>query len=86
MAYEFREMGADKVLEEINFNKQAKYADVYQKILNLRNGDGFCIDLDTAREAINMRNTISTQLKRKRCREKYVVSNRGNKFYCGRVK
>lgn len=86
MAYDFKAMRTDEILKKINFQRKAKYTDVYEKILTLKAGEGFEIDLELQRDAVNMRNTISSQLKKKGLGDKYIASNRGSKFYCGRIK
>ena len=86
MAYDFKAMRTDEILKKINFQRRVRYADVYEKILTLRAGEGFEIDLESQKDAVNMRNTISGQLKKKGLGDKYIASNRGSKFYCGRIK
>lgn len=83
MAWEIKDID----LSEIELSKRTgRYSEIYEKIFSLKVGKAFEIKTDTAREAANIRNTVSSVLKKKGLSDKYIASNRGNLFVCGRTK
>lgn len=84
MAWRFREIDVSDI--KLEARPRTKYKDLYDRILSLRIGKGFEIETDSAKEAENIRSAVSTMLKRKGLSDKYIASNRLNKFYCGRTK
>lgn len=65
---------------------RSRYKNLYQKIMDLKVGKGFEIETESAKEAGNIRNSVSHFLKQAGMSDKYIASNRLNKFYCGRIK
>ena len=84
MAWRFREIDVSDI--KLEARPRTKYKDLYDRVLSLRIGKGFEIETDSKKEAENIRNAVSSMLKRKGLSDKYIASNRLNKFYCGRTK
>ena len=84
MAWELREIDVSDI--KLEARPRTKYKELYDRVLALRIGKGFEIETDSKKEAENIRNAVSSMLKRKGLSDKYIASNRLNKFYCGRTK
>lgn len=84
MAWEFREIDVSDI--KLEARPRTKYKELYDRVLALRIGKGFEVETDSKKEAENIRNAVSSMLKRKGLSDKYIASNRLNKFYCGRTK
>lgn len=72
--------------EELERRPRAQYRDLYNKIFNLKVGEGLEVETESAKQGDNVRNAINGMLKNKGLREKYFACNRLNKVYIGRVK
>ena len=84
MALKFREIDVSDI--KLEARPRTKYKDLYDRVLSLRIGKGFEIETDSTKEAEKIRSAVSAMLKRKGLSDKYIASNRLNKFYCGRTK
>lgn len=84
MSWKFKDINTSDI--ELEARPRTKYRELYDRILDLRIGKGFEIEAESAKEAENIRSAVSTMLKRKGLSDKYIASNRLNKFYCGRTK
>ena len=84
MNWQFKDIDVSDI--KLETRPRSRYAGLYEKIFGLKVGKGIEIETVTAREAANIRNAVSTRLKKDGLSDKYIASNRLNKFYCGRVK
>lgn len=84
MAWEYKDIDVTDI--QLQARPRSKYADLYNRILGLKIGRGIEIITESQREAENIRNAVSGMLKRKELKDRYIASNRLNKFYCGRTK
>lgn len=84
MAWEIKEIDVSDI--KLEARPRSKYKELYERILALRIEKGFEVETDSRKEAENIRNAVSNMLKRKGLSDKYIASNRLNKFYCGRTK
>lgn len=84
MAWNFKEIDVSDI--KLEARPRSKYKELYERVLALRIGKGFEIETYSTKDAENIRNAVSGMLKRKGLSDKYIASNRLNKFYCGRVK
>lgn len=84
MAWQIKEID----MGVIDFEPGAKstYAEIYNKIPTLKVGKAFEIETDSVKAASNMRAAVSKFVRTKGMADRYVVKNRLNKFYCGRIK
>lgn len=84
MAWEFKDISIGDI--ELKARPRSKYKELYDKIFSLKVGQAFEVDAGSMERANNMRSMVSATLKRKGLSDRYIASNRLNKFYCGRVK
>lgn len=84
MAWEFKDISIGDI--ELKTRPRSEYKELYDKIFGLKVGQAFEVDAGSMKRANNMRSMVSTTLKKKGLSDRYIASNRLNKFYCGRVK
>ena len=84
MAWEFKDISIGDI--ELKTRPKSVYKELYDKIFGLKVGQAFEVDAGTRKQASNIRNAVSTVLKKKGLSDRYIASNRLNKFYCGRIK
>lgn len=84
MAWEYKDIDTNDI--KLAARPRSKYKELYEKIFSLKVGKGFEIEVESTQEASNIRNAVSGMLKQKGLSDKYIASNRLNKFYCGRIK
>lgn len=84
MAWKFVDVDTNDIV--LSERPKSAYAEIYDKIFQLKIGKRFKIETENSRQAANIRNSVSEMLRRKGVKDKYIASNRLNVFYCGRVK
>ena len=84
MDWNFKDISVSDI--KLESRPRAKYDKLYEKILSLNIGKGLELELETQKEADNIRKSVSGMLKRNGISDKYIACNRLNKFYCGRIK
>lgn len=83
MAWKIESITTDKIPMR---RTRSEYVELYNRILELKIGQGLQVTMDGSKKAENVRNSIHDMLKKKGMAEKFIASNRGNIVYVGRTK